>query len=383
MSTTRSITYLHEGLGIKKQMEVRREELLDHLTFTKNKRPIFTEIFGPIIGLKQEWEAQGATPEELDLSAFHFQTYRDYFIPVNTGWMGGPEPTITLDDNEKMIGTDQYGRTVKLVKSSASIPMPMDYPVKNMEDWLKIKSHYEFSEERFTANWEADTKARIAAGEVTIAHIPGGFDEPRQLMGEEEVCVSFYTQPELIKDIIDTIATTAYKVLDRVSAAVPIDILFSHEDMAGKSGPLIGPDHITEFIKPYYRKIWDLLSSRNTRIFSQDSDGNMNPVLDAFLDAGINHMFPCEPAAGMDIVALREKYGTRISFEGGLDKHVLRKGPEAITQELEYKLPPMIKSGGCVLGLDHRIPNGTSLENYKFYIKKAWEIIERETKANA
>ena len=28
--------------------------------------------------------------------------------------------------------------------------------------------------------------------------------------------------------------------------------------------------------------------------------------------------------------------------------------------------------------LDHRIPNGTPLENYRFYIKKAWEIIERE-----
>jgi len=33
-------------------------------------------------------------------------------------------------------------------------------------------------------------------------------------------------------------------------------------------------------------------------------------------------------------------------------------------------------TGGCVLGLDHRIPNGTPLENYRFYISKSWEIIE-------
>ena len=50
-----------------------------------------------------------------------------------------------------------------------------------------------------------------------------------------------------------------------------------------------------------------------------------------------------------------------------------------IVEELEYKIPPMIATGGCVLALDHRIPNGTPLENYRFYIKKAWEIIERET----
>jgi len=29
-----------------------------------------------------------------------------------------------------------------------------------------------------------------------------------------------------------------------------------------------------------------------------------------------------------------------------------------------------------VLALDHRIPNGTPLENYRFYVAKAWEILE-------
>jgi hypothetical protein len=38
----------------------------------------------------------------------------------------------------------------------------------------------------------------------------------------------------------------------------------------------------------------------------------------------------------------------------------------------------MIASGGCVLALDHRIPNGTPLENYRFYVDKVWKIFERE-----
>ncbi len=41
--------------------------------------------------------------------------------------------------------------------------------------------------------------------------------------------------------------------------------------------------------------------------------------------------------------------------------------------------PPMIKTGGCVLALDHRITNGTPLENYRFYVQKAWEIMNRES----
>ena len=123
-------------------------------------------------------------------------------------------------------------------------------------------------------------------------------------MGEEGLCIALYEQPELVHDILNTIGETALKVLERVSSRVQVDQLDVHEDMAGKSGPLVGPKQISEFIKPYYRRIWDMLQSRGARIFSQDSDGNMEPVIDAFLDAGFNCMYPMEPAAGMDIVKL-------------------------------------------------------------------------------
>ena len=77
--------------------------------------------------------------------------------------------------------------------------------------------------------------------------------------------------------------------------------------------------------------------------------------------------------------AYREQYGTRLAMYGGIDKHVIRRTQAEIVAELEYKLPPMIASGGCVLALDHRIPNGTPLKNYRFYVDKVWEILERES----
>jgi uroporphyrinogen-III decarboxylase len=104
----------------------------------------------------------------------------------------------------------------------------------------------------------------------------------------------------------------------------------------------------------------------------------MNSVIDAFLDSGLNCMYPMEPAAGMDIVQVRAKYGTRLAITGGIDKHVLRKSQKEILAELEYKIPPMLKTGGCVIALDHRVPNGTQLANYRFYIQKVWEMIEQK-----
>ncbi|MCE5315313.1 MAG: uroporphyrinogen decarboxylase family protein [Armatimonadota bacterium] len=368
----------HASLAIQINCNVRREEYLDHMTFKSNIRPLFTELFGPLIGLKEEWVEQGATQSELNLSVFKYRTPMKEYVPVNTGWIGGFPEVILEETDEHMIIQDHIGRHMKLAKGYATLPLPLDYPVKDFNDWLKIKHHYEFSEERFGDNWKKIAEDIRELGQVVCVSIPGGFDEPRQLMGEEGVCVACYEQPELIHDILQTIGDTAFKVLDRVSSLVVVDEISVHEDLAGKSGPLVGPRQVEEFIKPYYRKIWDMLESHGVRLFSQDSDGNMTHVIPAFLDAGVNVMYPMEPAAGMDIVTVRETYGTKLAMSGGIDKHVLRRSKKEIEAELEYKIPPMVKTGGCLIGLDHRIPNGTPIENYRFYIDKAWEIMDRE-----
>jgi hypothetical protein len=358
---------------------VGREEYLAFMTFQRNDRPLFTEIFGPIIGLKEQWLQQGATPEELDFSAFKYRCEARGFIPVNTGRQGGYPEQLIENTPLHRIWRDGLGRTMKLPKGVATLPLPLDYPVKSMDDWLRIKPWYQFSEDRLAGDWQTAVRRFRAEDRVVVVEIPGGFDEPRQLLGEEVLCMAYYDQPELIHDILNTIAATAFKVLEQVSAMAHIDVLFVHEDMAGKSGPLAGPAQVIEFVAPYYRGIWDLLLNRGARLFDQDSDGDMNPLIDAFLDAGVNCMHPMEPAANMDIVKLREKYGTRLAFYGGIDKHVLRRSKEEILAELEYKIPPMVSTGGCVLALDHRIPNDTPLENYKFYLEKVWEIMDRES----
>ena len=367
----------HQDLAIRKTPTVGRDEYLDYMTFRRNDRPLFTEIFGPIIGLKEEWEEQGATAAELDFSAFRYRCESRVYLLVNTGRCGGYPEELIEETEDLKVWRDGLGRTMKLTKATSTLPLPQDYPVKTMDDWLKIKPWYQFSEERLSARWQAVAQDAMARDSVIAVSIPGGFDEPRELLGEENLCLAYYEQPELIQDILHTIGETALAVLDRVSAAVPVDVLYVHEDMAGKSGPLVGPAQVREFVVPYYRRIWNLLQARGARLFDQDSDGDMNPLLDVFLEAGVNCMHPMEPAANMDIVAVRQKYGTRLAFYGGLDKHVLRRSKEEIARELAYKIPPMVKTGGCVLALDHRVPNGTPLENYRFYLQTAWALMER------
>lgn len=357
-------------------MKWTREEYIELMTFGNVKRQMFVELFGPLIGLEDEWLNQGASDEEIKLTAFDF----DYINKVDCGGnldvISGIKTSIIEDTAEYTISIDELGRKTKLMKDSATIPLPLTHPVTDMDSWLKIKHWFTFSEDRI--NWKQVEKAKFEQknGALITANMQGGFDLPRQLMGEELIYFCYYDQPELMKDIMDTITDTTIKVLDRISDYVVIDNLCSHEDMAGKSGPLVGPSTINEFIKPYYSKAWDVVSSKGTKLFSMDSDGNMNSIIDTFLEAGVNILYPLEPAAGMDMVDLRKKYGTKLAFKGGIDKFVLFKDKNAILKELEYKLQPCMQSGGTVFGIDHRIPNGVPLDSYRFYVKTAKEILK-------
>ncbi len=364
----------HSDLAVKRTPTMDREQFLDWMTFKGGDKIPFTEIFGPIIGLKEEWFEQGASEAELDFSAFNYREPQFHRIGVSTGRLGAFQKVIE-ESEEDIIYIDDLDRRLRLCRNMATIPLPQNYPVKNMEDWLKIKPKYTFDDSRFSDGWLEAAKKAKQQGEVLVMDIPGGFDEPRQLLGEEAICYACYDQPELIEDILKTIGDTAVKVLDTVGSKVGIDSLFVHEDMAGKSGPLWGPREVGAFIKPYYRRAWQAAKNHGARLFNQDSDGNIEGILEELIDSGLNCIMPVEPGSGMDMVKLRKQYGEKLAFWGGLDKYVLRASKEDISAELEYKLPPMIETRGCMAGLDHRIPNGTPLENYRFYIEKVWQII--------
>lgn len=356
-------------------MEVDRDYYLDWMTFRPVKRPMFSELFGPLVGLEAEWRAQGASQEEIDMVAWDWDYVRRVDCGANTGPCGAPEEMVIEETSEYILTRDGLGRICKLCKGVATCSLPLDFPVKRMEDWLRLKPLFIFKEERIDWGLVEQARRARADGALVVGNIQGGFDTARALMGEEIACTAYYEQPEMMKDVLDTLRDTALKVYERVTEKVIVDVLSIHEDLAGKSGPLVGPRQVREFIGPYYRAVWDLVSSRGTRLFHQDSDGNIGAVLELFAEAGVNVFLPMEPAAGMDVVATRQKFGQRIAFLGGIDKHVLRQDRAAIRRELEYKMQPLMRQGGIVFGLDHRITNGTPLANYRYYAETGRAIL--------
>ena len=51
------------------------------------------------------------------------------------------------------------------------------------------------------------------------------------------------------------------------------------------------------------------------------------------------------------------------------------KTKEDIRRELEYKMCPEMMGGGMIFGIDHLIPNGVPLENYRYYVNLGREML--------
>jgi len=349
-------------------------EYTDMMTF-KGGGPMLCELFGPLVGLEAEWAAQGASTDEISLAAFGF----DYVLFADAGaacgFIGGT-PEETIEESERFLITrDRMGRTMKLAKDVATIALPLDYPVKDADDWLKMKAHFAYDDCRVDVDSALRAAAMRKGGALSRVSVPGAFGAARDLMGDEAVCMALYDQPDLLRDMFVTFAKTSVEVIKKVGRIVPIDNVCIGEDLAGKSGPLVSPEHVREFFAPYYKEVWDAAREAGAKLFSQDSDGNVEPVMEAFIECGVNVFFPCEPAAGMDVVKLRKRFGKRCAFKGGIDKMALRGSFADIERELTYKLGEPSLREGMVFGLDHRIPNGVPIVNYRHYVKRARQLL--------
>ena len=184
-------------------MKWSREEYLSLMSDRTPDRQMFCELFGLLVGLDKEWEAQGASNDELDLTAFCFDYVPVAYTGSATGMFGEIE-TIILEENDAQIITrDSLGCVKRLIRKSATIPLTVEFPVTDMESWKRIKPYFEYSDERIDVNALQEAAIKQKEGILILENIPGAFNMPRELMGEEMLCFAFYDQPGLIHDMLD------------------------------------------------------------------------------------------------------------------------------------------------------------------------------------
>jgi len=296
---------------------------------------------------------------------------------VNLGFCPGYERLVLHENGEERTVRDEFGITFTEKKGRSAIPRYIGFPIKTRGDWEMIRREQlrPDSPGRFPGNWR-ETLSKLAENDyaIQIGGYPYGlFGTLRHLMGAERLLVSFYDDPELVHDIMDTLTDFWISVYTRVLQDIRIDHIHIWEDMSGKQGPLISPAMFREFMLPNYKKIVAFAGQNGIPVVSVDTDGNMDIMMPLLEESGINLVLPFEVQAGCDIVALKKKY-PGVCMHGGIDKRELALGREAIDRELE-RVGGLFDRSGYIPTLDHHVPPDISYNDFTYFARRLKEKI--------
>jgi len=368
-----------------------RQRFLEVATFSNpDKIPLAIGDVRPLT--RRRWIKQGLPENEsvLDylevrrctLQSVSITTYpqqgREWRIAPNVINLGPIPPfreKIIFEDQRYRVWIDSLGITQKGLQedwregwSGFATRVFIDFPVKNMEDFMEMKRRYDPRDpRRYPKNWDRIAEAYKRREYPLSINIRGPFWWTRDMIGLKGLAIKIHMDSELVKEIMEFSAEFHVEALERCLEDVEVDYVIMSEDMAYKKGPMIGPRTVEKFMKSPYRRIVRFFRSHGVKIIGIDSDGNVEPLIPFWLDLGINCITPCEVAAGMDVVKLGEKYPELVMI-GGIDKRELAKDKESIRREVMRKVPPLIERKGYFPGVDHAVPPDVPLENYRYFV---------------
>jgi uroporphyrinogen decarboxylase len=189
----------------------------------------------------------------------------------------------------------------------------------------------------------------------------------RDMLTFEGLAYALYDYPEMVEDMIETLCQLVERGLDQVLGKIDFDFAGGWEDICFKNGPIVPPSFFDDVIVPRYKRIHKRLAAAGIDVWYTDCDGDIRPILQRFLDGGINCMFPWEVNSSGHPGESLDKYGRQLLVMGGVDKIKLGEGPAAIKAYLET-LEPLVKRGGFIPHCDHRCPPNVKEQDYIYYL---------------
>jgi len=339
----------------------------------------------------ERWLSEGLPENALRGDFFRgedfFKLDKREFVNIAVHLMPYFESQVIEEDERVIIYRDGNGIKRKALKEGTvrgtrpSMDQYIDFPVKNMADFQEMKKRYNSkAPERYPQDWDERVK-NWKARDCPLCLLTNGtfgfYSTPRTWMGTENLSLAFYDQPELIHEMMDFLADFIIDVTKRAVEEMDIDYFNFFEDLACKSGPLISPQIFREFMLPRYKRVIDFLNRHGIKIIWVDSDGNTEPLIPLFLEAGVTCHWPLEVASDMDALKIRKEYGRDLALCGSVDKRELAKDKKAIEKEVE-RILPLIEQGGYIPTVDHTVPPDVSYDNFMYYMEIKMKALQGE-----
>ena len=193
----------------------------------------------------------------------------------------------------------------------------------------------------------------------------GIFECIQEITGYQNLCILSFEDPDLYADLFKTVTKTNRSIWKTFLGRYAETFAFCRfgDDLGFKNSTLLAPDDICTHIIPGYKQIIDLVHSYN-KPFLLHSCGNIFPVMDQIIDAGINAKHSNE-----DIIApfseWVERYGDQIGNFGGVDTDIICQPDTAkVRNYMEALFKCIDGRDGIALGTGNSIPDYTNVDAY-------------------
>lgn len=184
------------------------------------------------------------------------------------------------------------------------------------------------------------------------------------LMGYETLCYALYDDRDLVRAIADRLEEIYTISLRRLLEFDRVKIVWGSDDMGFKTGPLIKPDDLREFVLPGHKKMAAMAHAAG-KPYLLHSCGNLETIIEDLIeDVKIDAQHSFEDTI-LRVEEAKQRYGAKIALLGGIDVDFLcRADEEEIRARVRKTLDTCLPGGGYCLGSGNSVANYIPVENY-------------------
>ncbi len=312
----------------------------------------------------ERWKSEGMAEGE------HETLLRRDFAHAGWSW---PVPypgrrEVLEEDDETVVILDRMGNTQRWWKNRSGTQEHIAFGCDSAESWHEIYKPALLAENPsadITKIREKYRQAREAGLWISYAGIES-FEAMRQLVGDECLLMAMAAEPEWVRDMSRTYTDLILADYEQwVEAGCEPDGVWVYGDVGYNPQPFFSPATYRETIWADHARLAKWAHDRGGR-FVYHTDGNVQPLIPLFLEAGFDAIQPMEAKAGMDVRKLSPACGDRLSFFGNIDMTIaITNDPAKIEAEVISKLAAGMERKGYAYHSDHSVPPQVSWESYK------------------
>jgi uroporphyrinogen decarboxylase len=198
--------------------------------------------------------------------------------------------------------------------------------------------------------------------------VGGIFESAWALYGLEKFLIDLTERPEIPCAIMDCYTDLMIANVHNLmkEARGLIDIVYTYDDIATQNSLLMSPKMWREYIFPRHQRLNQVIKSYGLKILYH-SCGAIYPLIRPLVeDLGIDVLNPLQPrAAMMDMQKIKDEFGQKIAFHGGIDlQQTMSHGTvDDVQSEVASRISILGKDGGYICTTAHYIQADTPLEN--------------------